>query len=297
MVNARSAALFPLTLAPLIWSTNFVVGRVVAEALPPTTTNLFRWLVFLALFAPIFSYELWRDRDEVREHLKTLAVLGFLGVAAFNTVLYTALNLTSASRAALIFASTPVFVLLFSRFGRAGRCRSCGALGLVTSIIGVCLILGPRAMCPFRQEDWCHVLGDGLVLVAAIIWALYTMALQKRPKGLSAGATLTATVILGVTMMLPLAAVELVRLDAAPSWPVVWQVTYLGLFASGLAFLLWERAVATVGSATAAHFLHLIPVFGTALGWLVLNEQLSLVGVVGAAFVVAGILAARIEPG
>jgi drug/metabolite transporter (DMT)-like permease len=73
-------------------------------------------------------------------------------------------------------------------------------------------------------------------------------------------------------------------------WESVAALLFAGIFSSFIAYVLWNRAVAQVGANVASTFMHLGPVFGTALAWLLLGERLHLFHVAGVAAIFAGIV-------
>jgi drug/metabolite transporter (DMT)-like permease len=96
--------------------------------------------------------------------------------------------------------------------------------------------------------------------------------------------------VIGLLILAPLYVWE--ALTAVPvtfSTGVIAGIAYTGIFPSVLAYLFWNRGVAEVGANRAGQFLHLIPVFGTALAVVFLGESLKLFHLFGAALIFVGI--------
>ena len=132
--------IFLLTLPPLLWSGNAVVGRMVAPLISPMTLNVLRWTLALLVLLPLAPWVLRRD-SPLWVQWKRFAVLGSLSIASYNALLYLALTTSSPMNVTLVGASTPVWMLLIGRlfFGTpVGVRQLCGA---ALSIGGVLLVL------------------------------------------------------------------------------------------------------------------------------------------------------------
>ena len=73
------------------------------------------------------------------------------------------------------------------------------------------------------------------------------------------------------------------------STTVLPALAYIALFASAIAFLLWSHGVASLGPARAGQFVHLMPIFGAVLAFVVLDETPQPAQILGAALVLLGI--------
>ena len=137
----RASTLAVLTLPPLLWASNAIVGRMAAGAIPPFTLNFLRWALALAILFPFVFRRLREDWPLVRTHVRLLVVTSFLSITLYNALQYLALITSSPINIALITASGPIFTLLAGRaFFGAGISRP-AALGAVLSMAGVALSL------------------------------------------------------------------------------------------------------------------------------------------------------------
>ena len=105
-----------LIIATILWGGNFVIGRAVANDLPPFTLAFFRWCVALIVFLPIIYTALKREWPQIKKHWAIVLVLGFTGVASFNTLVYIALHYTTSINASLMNMLTPVIIYILSFF-------------------------------------------------------------------------------------------------------------------------------------------------------------------------------------
>ena len=277
-----------LVLTTLFWSGNFVVSRGMHEQIPPFSLSFWRWLIALAILLFFGLRHLLRQRRLVREHLGFICTQGLLGVTAFNSLIYVAVQSTTAINAVLVNSCIPVLIAIWSwiMYREVMTARQC--FGVLLSFVGVFLIIfraDPAIMLALEFNR-----GDLLVMVAASFWALYSANLKKYPEGLHPFAYLTGIVIAGLLGILPFYCFEIARGQFFEvSLHSVSTIVYVALFASVLAFIFWNRAVRTVGPNRAGPFIHLMPVFSTILAILFLGEKIQPYHVVGIAIIFTGI--------
>jgi drug/metabolite transporter (DMT)-like permease len=287
----RLLAYLLVSLAPLFWSGNFVLGRALHETIPPIALSFWRWAVALLILLPFVSRGLYRQAGIIRRHWAILALLGLLGVTNFNTFVYVGLQATTATNAVLLVSTTPVLILALSFLLLGLTVRPPQAAGVLLSLAGVGAIVtagDPSTLSQFELNT-----GDLWVLAAVASWALYSVCLRWRPPGLDSLVFLTATMIAGLVPLLPLYLWDLERgstldVDAV----ALGAIGYVALFPSVLAYIFWNRGVAELGANRTGQFLHLMPVFGTLLSVLLLDERLARYHLVGMALIASGILLA-----
>ncbi|NML07182.1 DMT family transporter [Sphingomonas sp. G-3-2-10] len=276
-----------LTIVMLLWAGNSIVGRAVRDDIPALTLAWFRWSGALLILLPFAFASLKADRAVIRAHWKPILLLGLLGVAAFNALLYSGLRYTPASNAMLIQAAIPALVLLFDRLLFRERPRALQLLGVTASTLGVLFVVVHgdfAALLALRLGP-----GELLVLLAVSFWALYTSLLRLRPE-VSPLSFLAVTFAIGALAMSPLALWE-----ASAGRHVVWQAStagaifYVAIFPSLIAYLLFNLAVTQLGGARAGQFSTLLPLFGAFLAAFFLGETLHLYHFAGMALILGGI--------
>lgn len=278
-----------LTLPPLFWAGNAVVGRLMVGQIPPLALSFYRWLFALLLALLIVGPDLWRHRDVLRRRWKSLAVMGILGVGSYNSLQYVALETTTPLNVSLITSSAPVFILLIGgAFHRqaVGRAQWIGAL---LSIAGVALVVAKGNLAHLATLHFAP--GDLLMLVAVFLWAIYTWELRQRPLGLAPMTSLTAQMIWGVLAILPFMLAERWTSGQTPHWggPVWLALAYVAVLPSLLAYWCWGSAVGKVGAQIPAYFGNLAPLFAALLSWLFLHETIHWYHLWAALLIFAGI--------
>jgi drug/metabolite transporter (DMT)-like permease len=294
MERGRAAHVSPyllLTLTSLFWAGNWVIGRGLQAYMSPIAMAFWRWLGALVLVLPFVVRPLVAQRALIARHWKILTVLAVLSVAMFNTFTYTGLRYTTATTGVLLNSVTPVLILAAATLFLKEPVSARQAGGVALSLAGVVLIV--------VQGEWMRLAhltlnpGDIWVLAAVTAWAIYTVCLRWRPRGLSTAAFTGVLIAIGLLAIAPAFAWDYVN-GARTVWNArtVAAVAYFALFPSVLAYYFWNAAVARVGGNRAGVFLHLIPLFGTVLSIVFLGERLAWYHYVGAALIFGGVYAA-----
>jgi len=278
----------------LFWAGNSIVARAVRFEVPPFSLAFGRWSIALLLLAPFAVGPLRRDWAVLRATWPVVLLLGLLGIGAFNGLLYSGLQDTTATNALLLQAAIPALVALLDRlmFGvQVGRVQ---ALGIAASVLGVVWIVfqgDPAAALRLHFGR-----GDVLVLASVVVWSFYTVLLRLRP-AIAPISFIAATFAVGVLTMGPLAAWE---------WqagrPVQWSAEvagaflYVGVLPSLVSYFIYNAAAARIGAARAGQAITMMPVFGAFLSAALLGEALHDYHYVGIAFILAGIVLGALAP-
>ena len=160
--------------------------------------------------------------------------------------------------------------------------------GVLISLGGVLVILSHGSWAELAALEVNR--GDVFVMLSMLLWSIYTIGLRWRPAGLSLLSFLFTIAVIGDLVVLPLYLVEtaLVR-PMEWSWTAVAALLSVAIFPSVLAYIFWNRGVEQVGASVAGLFVHLMPVFGVLLAWLILGERMLPFHVGGIALIVTGI--------
>jgi drug/metabolite transporter (DMT)-like permease len=281
-----------LALAALFWSGNFVLGRAVSEAVPPIALAFWRWFGGALLIAPFALGHTRRDWPVIRRHWRIVLLLSFLGVAVFNTLVYTGLGQTTAINGLLMQSTQPVIIIAFTFVLFRETVRPLQIVAVALSLLGVLTIIlrgDPRTLGTIGLNS-----GDLIIFTAVISYAAYTALLRRRPP-IHPFSFLLVTFGAGAAMLLPLYVAEGLGGRPLEFTPVALAaIAYVCIFPSILAYLCYNRGVELVGANRAGHFFHLMPVFGSILAISFLGERFQVYHAIGIVLIVAGIgLAAR----
>jgi len=285
-----------LLLPPLLWAGNFVVGRAVRNELTPMTLSLARWVIAFACLLPFALGTMRRDWRRYWAHRWMVLGTSFMGIAAYNSLLYCSLQTTTASNALLLNSLAPLLIVLLGAMFYRQRLNWSQGAALILSFVGV-LILVLQGHWP-RWQSITFNAGDAIVLGAAACWAVYTLWLRQLPADLDRLGLMGIQIALALLVLLPFAVMEHGAYPA-PAWGATAYaaVAYVGIFASALAYFLYMRAVQHFGPAKAGLCVHLAPMFGVVLSALFLGEHLHLYHALGIAAIVAGLVCSGLGAG
>ena len=249
----------------------------------------FAGLVYLGLLA-------WRRRGDARpvtrRDLAAFVVLGFIAIPLNQGLFLFGLSLTTPGHAALLYAMTPVFVFLLALARREERSSPWKTFGIVAAFAGATVVLVGRGQlggAPGSAPG--SVVGDLLILLAVISWAVYVVWGKPYAERLGVITTTGATIVAGSALYLPLG----LWLSRGESFralsPVGWgAVAYLVVLTSVVSYLLYYWALAREDASRVAIWSNTQPVLTALLAWAVYGDPLTPSFVAGAALVILGVL-------
>ena len=288
---------FMLTLPPLLWAGNAVVGRALVGSVPPLALNAMRWWLALALLLPL-GWRVLRAPGAITSRWMHLALLGLVGVGSYNALQYLAVQTSTPLNVTLIAASAPVWMLLTGLlfYGERPSARQIG--GAVLSLAGVALVISRGSLETLSQVTL--VPGDLLMLLATMLWSVYSWMLARPPPSMRGDERpawnwaefLLVQVLFGTVWATLGAGVEAQVSPAAITWSpgVVAALVYVAVGPSLIAYRAWGLGVSTVGPAIAAFFSNLTPVFAGVLSAALLGEAPSWYHAGAFALIAAGIV-------
>ena len=283
-----------LTLTPLFWAGNAIVGRAAAGHIPPMTLSLLRWGTAFLILLPFGWSHLRTDWPAIRQRIGLMLTLAISGIGIFNTLQYWALQYTTALNVLLMQSALPLCVALWS-FALLGiRLSWPQGIGIGVSLLGVLTILLQGNLVSIAAIALNK--GDAAFALALIIFGYYSAMQVKRP-AMHALSFLLFTFGAGAAFVLPFAAWEVVNQPLMQVTPATLaSILYVAVFPSILAYLCFNRGVALIGANRAAPFFHLIPLFGSALAIVLLGERPQWFHALGYALVLCGIAVAARKP-
>lgn len=288
LARLRDAAI--IALVPLFFSTNVVIGRYVAADVGPWTLALLRWTLAFLILLPLALPGLRRCSAAILAEWRLILILGFFGMFICGGVVYRAMHDTTASNATLIYTSSNVMILLLEwRF----RGRPIGA----RELLGTALAFGGVAVVALGSTGG-HFIpnpGDALIVVAAFVWAIYSVLLKRPALTAIPGSALFAAIMLtGIALLLPASAIEMAASGASlPRTATAWlAVGAVALIPSAGAYSGYQYGVRRFGPATMAMSSYLWSPYGLMLAILFLGETPHLYHAVGLALILPGVVLA-----
>ncbi|MBK1679149.1 DMT family transporter [Rhodocyclus tenuis] len=277
-----------LVLTTLFWSGNMVVGRAIRDDVPPMSLAFWRWTIAFLLVLPLALPHLKTQWPQLRRGWKAVVILGVIGVGGYNTLAYIALQYTAATNAVLLNSFIPVATIALSWLFLHKKLHRIEWLGVLISLIGVATIVcrGDPGMLAGLSLN----IGDVWMLVAVLTWAVYTIGLQWRPAGVHPMLMLAAMTAVGLLVLAPAYLWEIMQGRVIHLHTTSFAgIVYTGVLPGFLGYVFYNRAVGEVGASKASLFIHLMPVFGTLLSAIFLNEIPQIYHYVGIGLIFTGI--------
>ena len=267
-----------------IWGTTFVQTKVLINAgLRPEEIFLYRFLLAYVFIIPFAGKRLFLDN--IKDEAAAL-MLGITGGSLYFATENTALVYGYCSNVSLLVCVTPLTTALFmgwlypsERLGKRALFASLVALTGVALVVfngNFVLKLSPLA--------------DGLAFAACICWTLYSLFMRYIAKRYSTLLIMRKVFGYGLLTILPFFIGRPPRLElVTDAEPAVWvNLLTLGCIASLLCYTLWNYVLDKLGTVRATNFIYFNPVVTMIASWLVLNERITPIAMVGAVLVLAG---------
>ena len=275
-----------VAVAPLCWAGNIVLGKGVANLIPPVALAFWRWAVAFLILLPLTWPYVKRDWHAALAGLRMICLLAFFGVTTFNTLLYLSVHTTTAINVALIQTTMPAVIIIISLIVYSERITWLQTAGVMLCMTGAGVVVlkgGWRAL-----VDMTLVQGDLVMLLAVVFYASYSALLPKRPN-IHPFSFLTYTFGVGCMGLLPVYLWEVFTFGGFPVTPTtLGSIAYVAVFPSIVAYFCWNRGVAVIGANRTGLFINLIPMFTAILAILFLGESLKIYHLVGMGLILIG---------
>ena len=268
----------------IIWGTTFISTKILLVDFQPIEILFFRFLIGLAALLLVYPHRL---KGTSRRQELTFAAAGLCGICMYYLLENIALTYTMASNVGVIISVAPFFTALLSHlFLKAEKPKANFYIGFAAAMAGICLISFNGSKLELNPA------GDLLALLAALIWACYSV-LTKKISGYGYHTILTTRRIFcyGILFMIPTLFLFDFKLELARfANPVyLFNIIFLGLGASALCFVTWNFAVKVLGAIKTSIYIYMVPVITVITSVVVLHEEITVMAAVGTVLTLAGL--------
>jgi drug/metabolite transporter (DMT)-like permease len=269
----------------LIWGTTFISTKILLTEFTPTEILFFRFM--LGLIVLIIAYPKRLKTKNVKEEL-TFAAAGLCGICLYYLLENIALTYTLASNVGVIISVAPFFTAILSRIFMKSeeKLKANFFIGFLAAMAGICLISFGGS------EPELNPIGDILAVIAALVWAVYSLLTRKISGfGYNTVQSTRRIFIYGIIFMLP----SLFVFDFSPDFGLlakpeyILNLLYLGIGASALCFVTWNYAVKVLGAVKTSVYIYMVPVITVVTSAIVLKEKLTAASVAGTLLTMAGL--------
>ncbi|MEP3277759.1 MAG: DMT family transporter [Stappiaceae bacterium] len=280
-----------LMMTALFWGGNSIASRLAVSEVSPFVIVFYRWAIVCLLLIALNYKKVRASWPVLKPKLPLLAGMATVGFTGFNAIFYVAGHHTSAINIGILQGSIPVIVLLGAFLLYATPVKPLQIVGTLVTIAGVIVVASAGDIDRLLNLQFGY--GDGLMMIACILYASYTLALKRRPE-VSGIVLMTVLAFFALITSIPLVAYEIASGEAQMPTGTGWLVIlYITLFPSFLAQIFFMRGVELIGPGRAGVFVNLVPVFSAILAIVILNESFLLFHGLALALVLGGIYIAE----
>lgn len=283
-----------LALTALFWAGNAVASRLAVGEVSPFLLVFLRWSIVCVLLLPFLWRRILANWSSLRPRLKVVIFMALFGFTGFNALFYIAAHSTTALNIGIIQGAIPIFVLLAAFAAYRTPVSLVQTAGVALTVLGVILVASQGSLS--RLAGLTFNLGDMIMVLACLFYALYATALKNRPAidGLVFFAFLA---LIAALASLPLLVLEVATGELILPTAKGWMVTaYIALFPSCIAQIFFMRGVDLIGPGRAGVFVNLVPVFAALLAVLILSEPFRWYHAGALTLVLTGIVVAQRKP-
>jgi len=280
-------ALIFIILDVLFWGFSFISTKVVLSQIPPVSIAFFRQFIAAATLILLTIY-LGSPFKIAMKDLGNVAAASFFGIVMYFVFENSGLQFTTASNAAMIVASLPIFTLIAEAVLFKLRITWRLILCLLLSMIGVLLVVTVNGKAELTSARF---FGNLLVMGAIICWVIYTILNRRLSDRYRSLTITTSQSIVSIFLFIPFIIPETRRWPAPfdITLPVLANLVFLGVFCSGLAYIFYIYAVKRLGATVCSAFLNFVPVVTVVAGYVLLQDTLSWTQILGMALIMVAL--------
>lgn len=273
----------------VLFSGSYIAGKYTTLDLGPLTTTLLRYLVALTFLSSLLVHYKLRALVLRRRDIAPALLLGLFGIVGYHYFFFLSLRYTEVANTAIINAMSPIVTSVAAAFLIKERLSRGNYAGLVVAFIGVLILLCDGNLDVILAVRFNK--GDLLMLLSVVSWVVYALLIRSMLDRYS-GFTLTFyATLFGVLMLLFLAPQEAPLGDIQTiSRESLLSILYMGIFASGLGYLLYNLSIREIGATRTSSFVYsVIPLVVAVLAWLFFQQSITPAMVVSMVLILIGL--------
>lgn len=292
MGNKKTIGHVAALLTIVIWGTTFISTKILLVDFQPVEILFFR---FVMGFFVLFVIAPKRLKTANRKEKLTFAVAGLCGICLYYLLENIALTYTLASNVGVIISVAPFFTAILAHLFMKSeeKLRVQFFAGFIVAMAGIVLI-------SFNgQKLELNPMGDLLAIVAALVWAFYSILTRKISSfGYPVILTTRRIFFYGILFMIPTLFFFDFQLELSrfTNLTYLFNILYLGLGASALCFVTWNFAVKELGAVKTSVYIYMVPVITVVTSVLILHEQLTVLADIGTILTLIGLFLSEYKP-
>lgn len=292
MLKNQNAGHLMAMLTVFLWGTTFISTKVLLTVFQPVEILLFRFIIALIVLTIACPKRRIKGFELRREALFALA--GLTGICLYYLMENIALTYTMASNVGVIVSIAPFFTAILGHivFKDGEKLYISFFIGFIVAMAGISLISFNGAELHLNPK------GDILSVIAAAIWAVYSVCVKKiQSYGYNTIVSTRRIFLYGIVFMIP--ALVLfgfnpdITLLAQPKY--IGNLLFLGFGASAVCFVSWNHALKLIGVIKASVYIYLAPVVTVIASCIILNERITVMSAAGTLLTLSGLVISEIH--
>ena len=277
-----------LLLTTLFWGGTFVAGKKVSENVGPFSIAFQRFAI-ASIFLIVLTLKIEGKLPALKKfQILPVVLLGMTGIFTYNVMFFKGLKIIEASRAALIVATCPIFITLFSAFLLKEKINLVKALGIIISVSGAIVVVSRGNIMQIFKTGLGR--GELYIFCCVLSWAAYSLIGKAVMKTLSPLVSVSYSVIIGAAaLFIPACYEGLLRNFSRQSLLDFSCISYLGVFGTVIGFVWYYQGVRHLGPTKAGLLINFVPIFAILCAFFILHEPVTISLVVGAVLVITGV--------
>lgn len=290
-----SNAYLLLFLTAFSWGGNAVASRLAVSEVSPMLLTGLRWILVCAVLTPIYWSDLRKAAPLLMKRPWRMVIMSIIGFTAFNLLMYIAARYTTAVNIGLLQGAIPAIVFLGAFIAYRTVVTPLQIVGVLITMVGVAVVASGGDLQTLLSLSLNR--GDVMMLVAALLYACYTVMVRDRP------AMPGVVFFMGMALIACAAAFPAIGVEYALGqlrWPTPkgWLIVlFITLFPSLIAQIFFIRGIELIGPGRAGVFVNLVPVLASVLAVAILKEPFGWSHGIALALVLGGIALAERQPG
>jgi Predicted permease, DMT superfamily len=273
----------------VFWGGSFIANAIALESIGPIEIASLRFFITAPLLFVVTM--LWKGpgifRIE-RKDLLPLAVMALTGVTLQYVLQVTAQRYTSAIDVSLLINTSTFFILLLGAMFLSEKLTPGRVIGAFIGFGGVALLVSGGTLA-FSLDQ----VGDLMILVCALLWAVYTIVGKKISGKYHPMTVLNYVFIIGTIGFIPFYALTSHADVSSIPLPAIGAILFLAIFCSIVAYLVYNVSLDRMDASRVGLFIYFVPLSTIVLAWLILGESLTLASGFGGLLVLAGMYIAE----
>ena len=267
----------------IVWGTTFIASKVLLEHYSAAVLMIMRFIIaWVVLFVMRPKFMLMDKKDELK-----VLLCGLFACSLYFACEANALRFTLASNVSILIAAAPILTSVLAHFFTKDEKFSKNTFfGFAVAITGVALVVFNGTVILKLNP-----LGDALALIAALLWACYSVSVKPLVKKYDILLLTRRITFWGLITALPMLFFEKQSFDFSPLAKAdnIIALLFLGVLGSGICYYTWNLATSRLGVVATNNYIYANPFITMLAAWIILDEKITLMGAIGAVLIILGV--------